>query len=310
MIFRPRYLLLALPVFWLLSSGCDFFFPISDARLHRIARAALNDDSDAAFERFLDILPRHREYYLFEGDLLYTRAELRSELDVRRTTYAELRARGLLSAPGETAALTDFYDTYLTVRRRTRHGPFDIWPRGDRSLSYSVDTQSFDSQSGIALVRSSMRNAAADWLAACTECGIDITEVTHTASDRPRPGTITFVVHQDNGPYLATAFHRSWSDRRRYLKLDADFFANDVDHVGVLRHELGHILGYVHEHIRSNQTPIGICKREREHSKAITPYDPKSVMHLVCGASEAASFPISDSDIVGHRHVYSTTGPE
>ena len=279
-----------------------------EERYRRIADVLLVDNSEGAFQRFLEILPRRGEYYVFEGDLLYTADEVRSEVDARRETWAELQESGSLQVHEGAVPLQIALDTYLTARRRTKHGPLDVWPPNERTLTYAIDIRSFRGRpDDLTLVRDGMEKAAEDWEALCGNCGIDFKEVIHPYGESPDPGIVTFVVERDPGAYVAFAFYRSWKVKRRYLQLGTTFFADDVDHVGVLRHEIGHILGYVHENFRSSTASIGICKDDWENPgyyKAITPYDSSSVMHLVCGSAEADSFPISDQDTAGHRQLY------
>ena len=151
-----------------------------------------------------------------------------------------------------------------------------------------------------------MLQAATDWEATCNDCGIQFNEVGREDSNRPTPGAVTFVVRRRDGPYYATAFHASWDVSERFVNLDESYFQDDIDHIGILRHELGHILGYVHEHVRAPdlENQVGICKHEIERYEAITDYDPSSVMHFFCGDKETANFSISEEDEVGHRSVY------
>src|SRR5262249_39971385 len=51
---------------------------------------------------------------------------------------------------------------------------------------------------------------------------------------------------------------------------------------GILRHELGHILGFRHEHIRPEAGAVN-CPHEDDSWHILTEYDPASVMHYPQG---------------------------
>jgi hypothetical protein len=87
--------------------------------------------------------------------------------------------------------------------------------------------------------------------------------------------------------------------------IDPSFFVPTLpfDRVGVLRHELGHVLGFRHEHIRSGAPPI--CPDEATHHTIdLTQYDPQSVMHYFCGNVGSKQLAITAVDRAGARLVY------
>jgi hypothetical protein len=104
-------------------------------------------------------------------------------------------------------------------------------------------------------------------------------------------------------PYIAAAFFPHDPLYRRIVYIARDFYDPGMGftQAGVLRHELGHVLGYRHEHI------VGIpgCRLEGSQWKELTPYDPKSVMHYFCGGGGTSEMKLSGSDIAGHTKLYS-----
>ena len=81
------------------------------------------------------------------------------------------------------------------------------------------------------------------------------------------------------GRYLARAFFPNESRFNRNVLVDGSSFQLDprrnLQLAGILRHELGHTLGFRHEHTRAES---GACFEDRDW-RPLTDYDPFSVMH-------------------------------
>ncbi|MFU8806857.1 MAG: matrixin family metalloprotease [Bradymonadaceae bacterium] len=72
--------------------------------------------------------------------------------------------------------------------------------------------------------------------------------------------------------------------------------------LGVMRHEIGHVLGFRHEHIRPEAS--GRCF-ENDDFRPITEYDSSSVMHYPhCGGDNDWGLEFSENDIRGGRFFY------
>jgi hypothetical protein len=108
-----------------------------------------------------------------------------------------------------------------------------------------------------------------------------------------------------DGDYLARAFFpgEPRADRNVYVDLTALALdpAQDLQLTGVLRHELGHTLGFRHEHTRPES---GACF-EDDDFKPITAYDKLSVMHYPqCNGGTSWKLLLTDRDKSGAACVY------
>jgi hypothetical protein len=118
--------------------------------------------------------------------------------------------------------------------------------------------------------------------------------------------SIVFPVKQvSNQPYLARAFFPSSPRSVRDVLVDTSSFGNTGwSLASVLGHELGHVLGFRHEHTRPE---AGTCFEDNSW-RPLTPYDNKSIMHYpqCSGGSNALSW--SATDRTGATALYGAPG--
>ena len=109
-----------------------------------------------------------------------------------------------------------------------------------------------------------------------------------------------------SGKYLARAFFPNDERRYRNLMIDNSAFVEDSENtlLGTLTHELGHTLGFRHEHTR----PEAKACFEDSDWRAVTSYDPYSVMHYPQCNGRGSNLAMTDSDRAGARAIYGVPG--
>jgi hypothetical protein len=250
--------------------------------------AAIANPFDAvALAAYVKTLPRDGDRYIVEGDILLAESEIRPYLAAKQVSAAPADERELI------------------VNRHS--GQVDYWRRDDRELTYAVARDTFPSADRYRSVVEDMRRAAGDWQDACPECGLRFRHVPEQDA-RPSLQEVRFVVrhHDVQGRYIAAAFFPHQAPAERWVNIDPSYFAPTLrfDRVGVLRHELGHVLGYRHEHTRG----VPGCWFEDQQWMPLTTYDPHSLMHYFCGGAGSVDLALTASDREGHRALYGRDG--
>ncbi|MCF3593957.1 hypothetical protein LZG00_08090 [Rhodobacteraceae bacterium LMO-12] len=231
--------------------------------LGKLAEEAREISSSMSFEEFRDnthYVVQTGKYY-FNGD-----TSIRNEKLLR-----EFWLRNVASAPPvQEGEIPEF--AIITVR-----GLDQVWSLSQRrALTYCVSSR-FASRHGA--VVADMQAATASWEAAADlkfhyiQCEDQNCDAANTR--------VLFNVRLVNaaGLFLAAAFFRHDPRAKRSLVIDHSSFNLDPNQAltlrGILRHELGHVLGGRHEHTRPE---AGACF-EDQNWRGVTNYDAFSVMH-------------------------------
>jgi len=260
-----------------------FSFPDATLEIHRQAYRKPFDE--VAVKAYIATLPKDREYFVIEGDIRITEQELRAYL-ATKTLSSKPASAGRELLVNVTGGELDFYRNV-----------------SERKLTYAVDRASFKSLDQYNAVVKEMQLAAQSWQEACEGCGLNFTYL-QQQDEAPSNDKVNFTVryHDSGGAFIAAAFFPHDEPSRRFIDIDPSFFRPELKSVtvGVLRHELGHTLGYRHEHIEN----IPGCRNESGKWVRLTPYDRNSVMHYWCGDGGNPLLELSKSDKEGHLKLY------
>ena len=203
--------------------------------------------------------------------------------------------------------LEEFYEKYVQPGALIVHqegGVDATWNATQRKqLTYCVST-TFGNRHSAAVT--AMAEATAAWE--------QVTDVKYTyvnAEDgncKANNQNVLFDVRPTSGGgYLARAFFPNDSRSSRNVLIDNTAFQSmgNPTLTGILRHELGHSLGFRHEHTRPE---AGTCF-EDNNWRPLTSYDAKSVMHYPqCNGTGDRTLSLTDKDIQGAVILYGEPG--
>ena len=242
------------------------------------------------------------ELYRVEGDMLFDEDQLevyvlqREALQRERALQKERAALGA----GDVAP----QEGRSSLVGVTVNGKLVRWKPG-MVLTYCVLKNTFSTEDNYNFAVANMKQATWSWEQVC---GIKFQYKPELdTSGTTKPDGVLFTVRQIDagGQFIASAFFPNDPKNRRRVLIDPSYFDPNLgfDSVGVLRHELGHVLGFRHEHIRSDAPPT--CPDETTmDTELLTKYDPQSVMHYFCGGVGSRTLAITDIDKIGSQKLY------
>jgi hypothetical protein len=239
-------------------------------------------------------LPRIGDVVVVDSDLRMTEAEA--------AQYIREQNAGPAPSPSDTGPPVGHDEGFLIVAES------GVWPVATAAnLTFAIDRATFKRDDQYQKVRTNLEAAAKEWSNLCPTCGVRFVHVDDLDANNPAPGKVVFVARYRDvgGVFIAASFFANDPGDKRFLDIDPSYFKTSFNPVGVFRHELGHVLGYRHEHIRG----IPGCTFEGGRWISKTPYDPKSVMHYLCGGGGSVDLIISDLDRTGHESAYGGRAP-
>jgi hypothetical protein len=230
--------------------------------------------------------------------------------EFERSTYVDVDGAYVVNGDeveSTKAGLKKFYERMVGPKHvhedglivNTVSGRDDKWSASQAlNLTYCVSTK-FGSRH--ASVVSAMSGGAGLWEAASTKVNF-VYVPSQDASCNTRNNNVLFSVEPvSTTQYIARAFFPSTPKRSRNVLIDDSIWTSgNWEPVDIIAHELGHTLGFRHEHTRPE---AGTCF-EDTNWRPLTPYDAASIMHYPqCnGSSDDLEFQASDA--AGVRALY------
>jgi len=259
-------------------------------------------------------------YEMPPAEVVVDKKAIPSFEEFKATVYKEPFPGGVYIVNGDTPIATDedlenFYSNVVALKFEANYdtaividapgGRIAGWTDGkQKALSYCV-SRAFGER--YAAVAETMRQAAAAW-----EAVADVRFVhdqTADANCNAANGAVVFDVRPVDveGRYYARAFFPRNARPERNILIDASSFrlnpADKLQLAGILRHELGHVLGFRHEHTRPE---AGACFEDADWKPVGDGnYDAFSVMHYPqCNGLGDWSLTLTDGDKLGAACFY------
>ncbi len=197
--------------------------------------------------------------------------------------------------------LTPSHDSRKLIVNLLFGNILDLWnDKSSNDLSYCISDEFGENKADI---ESAMEVATKDWMEFANIKFIHLKDQDIRCNQENE--MVVFDVRPVNlGAYLARAFFPSTQRiSRNILVDDSSFKYTQTTLEGILRHELGHALGFRHEHIHGDSS--GRC-RENDKFRPLTNYDKLSVMHYPqCdGEGDILDLKLSESDKIGASLAY------
>ncbi|HRG46137.1 MAG TPA: M12 family metallopeptidase [Leptospiraceae bacterium] len=237
-----------------------------------------------------------------------------------RETY-QGKATGVYIVNGDTPISSEklmvfFYEEYVKTYNRlhsdsprklgysivyNNNGTDIVW-NATQKLELTFCISNSFSASRKAIVIQAMNDASLAWQAAANVKFTYVPSLDATCSASNT--NVLFDIEPTSGQsYVARSFFPNDARSARNIMIDDTAFnvSWPLSQTGILRHELGHILGLRHEHTRPE---AGVCF-EDNNWRILTAYDPNSVMHYPqCNGTGDWSLGLTVLDKQGVSSIY------
>jgi len=233
--------------------------------------------------------------------------------EFRSTSFVDLDSQYIVN--GDEAMSSDgdlrrYYDRMVTTKdgKNTEEGLIvnrvngqdDKWSASQAlNLTYCVSTKFGTNYTAVV---NAMNLGAGLWEGASSK--VNFTHLSANDSDcTTRNNAVLFSVEPTSTTqYIARAFFPSTADRSRNILVNAVSMQNSGswEPGDILGHELGHTLGFRHEHTRPE---AGTCF-EDNNWRPLTPYDSVSIMHYPQCNGGSSDLEFSANDATGVRALY------
>ena len=243
--------------------------------------------------------------------------------EFERSVYKEPFPGGKYIVNGDVAIadrkqLQEFFETSIKQEPpRTRPGQLIVARAGGqdavwnstqkKQISYCVSTTFGARQASVV---TAMQGATGAWSQVADVAFVYV--ASQNAACTASNANVVFDVNpvNANGQYLARAFFPNEPRAARNVLIDDSAFqldpAGKLTLVGILRHELGHTLGWRHEHTRPES---GTCFEDNDW-RPLTSYDRFSVMHYPqCNGGGDWTLSLTNFDKSGAACLYGAVSP-
>jgi hypothetical protein len=245
------------------------------------------------------------------GDEEYASTESFSFEEFRDATYHEDFEGGVYIVNGDTPVVDDkaLYEVWESLQQggliiNKVGNSDDRWSDAQKkNLTYCI-SDNFGTRKQLVIDAMKRATETIGW-----ELMADVNFIYVPAQDAnctTSNNNIVFPVKMVSGqPYLARAFFPSSPKSARDVLVDTSSFqSGGWPLANVLGHELGHVLGFRHEHTRPE---AGACFEDTKW-RALTPYDSASIMHYPQCNGSSNSLAWSTTDKTGASSLYGAPG--
>jgi hypothetical protein len=263
-------------------------------------------ESDLTWTDFMkSVAPLRDGTFIVDGDIRVDGPrELEAYYKRAQTDYRQVRAAAAVESQSQNGFALHRSELLLM----TADGVDSVWPVSNKfTLTYCVSSN-FGTRF----------NQAVTELAAATQSwselvGVQYQFVDSSPCDTTTNTTFDVVWVPSGAGFFGTAFFPHQARNKREIFFSEDAFTTTLggrDIQGIMRHELGHTLGFRHEHIVLSPTCTGEpadepSTPEVENYRALTAYDVNSVMHYPqCRPSMTGGYRQTALDYAGAISIY------